>query len=213
MLKRFLCCPAFSEIDVIRRHQRAGAVLVIFKEGIDELSLVLWSLLENLVDEICRKFLQHVDHIVEVELVYDVLKLRICDYVYNLELYIAVKISKNINRYILRQCPKEHYSLGDIELIDDLFQNFCYIYFIIFKELISALEVFLLFKQFKNLLFGLFDFFSDIVVLVVHLLVNHGRSSPFPSMRIISSSSIIETPSSLAFLFLAEPDSVSLVMR
>ena len=63
--QRFRHGHIFSQADIIRRHQASGARFRIIQECVDEPALFLCGLLQNLIHHVGRKFLQHVDHIVE----------------------------------------------------------------------------------------------------------------------------------------------------
>ena len=53
---------------IIRCHEAPGTILRIIQEGVYQTALLLGSLIQNFVDDVCRQFLQHINLVVKIHL-------------------------------------------------------------------------------------------------------------------------------------------------
>ena len=217
VFERLLYRIRLLQIDIFRRHQRAGSIILVLEEGIYELAFVFRRLLEYLVYDIRRKFFKHIDHVVEVEFVEYVFDFRICDDVYDVDLIIYAELGKNIHADIFRKRSEKDDHPLQVEFAPDVHQQFGYLDFIMFKEFISGLEVSLGLEKLdypdEGLIICLIHVRNHIYILHRSVLLSV-PSSQFPLIIATASSSVMmATPSSRAVLFLDEPESGSFVMR
>ena len=120
------------QTDILRRHQASRTRVRIIQKCIDQLSLFLRCFFQDLIDDICRQFFQHVDHIIEVQFSHDVRNFPIGDALDDLPLVVRRQVRKHLRRNILRQHTVNDDGLVNTGLFQDLLKDLRDIDFIMF---------------------------------------------------------------------------------
>ena len=104
------------QADVLRGHQRAGAVLGVVQELVDKLPLVFGRFLQYSGHDIGRQLFEHVDLVVEVQLPHDVGDLAIGDRLDDVGLVFTGQVGEHVNGYGLGKHSEDDYRLLHAEV-------------------------------------------------------------------------------------------------
>ena len=100
-----------AQPDILRRHNRPGAVLRIFQQSVDILAVFRSDLAQHPAYDIRWHLLQHVNGVIRIHLRQDILDLLIGKIIQELLLLLRLHLTEGIGCLILGQNPEQNDSL------------------------------------------------------------------------------------------------------
>ena len=97
-----------AQPDILRRHNRPGAVLRIFQQSVDVLAVFRSDLAQHPAHNIGRHLLQHVNSVIRVHLRQDILDFLIGKIIQKLLLFLRLHLAEGVCRLILGQNPEQN---------------------------------------------------------------------------------------------------------
>ena len=104
--------------DIFGRHDRAGRILRIAQDLIDLLAHLRLRLAQNPLDDVGRHFFDDVDGVVDVQLVDDLLQLRVREAADQQLLRLRLHLDERLRRQLLRQQPEQQRQPRLVQLVE-----------------------------------------------------------------------------------------------
>ena len=150
-----LCCHGFGKVHKLYGHQTSGGVFGIMQETVDESTGFPVCISQDFAYQIGRGFLQKVDGIVQIHIIYDVPYFRIrngCDQHF---LGVIVQEREGFCRHILGQQTEEEQLL----IRRQFFQKFRHVGRVFFIQFFSQQDILSFFNKFLPLFHRFIPFF------------------------------------------------------
>ena len=104
---------------IFRRHDGAGGVFGVAQDLIDLLAHFRLGLREDTLDDVCRHFLDNIDRVIDVQLVDDLLQLRIREAADQQLLRLRLHFDEGLRGQLLRQQPEQQRQAGFLQPVKD----------------------------------------------------------------------------------------------
>ena len=107
------------QIDELRRHDASGAVLRILQELVQKLSLFRVGVLQDSLYDIGRQLFQHINRIIDVQIVDDGAQLVVRDACHDLLLLFRLQLGEHVRRQLLRQHAEYDHCLFRVQFFHE----------------------------------------------------------------------------------------------